>query len=435
MTKTNRTDAAAGAVRVGQDGKTRVEGLVIGCPEVAAYLSRFPDQEREARFVGAVEVGVACLERATTACDLDFVRRQIQEQIRVVTAQMEAIPARLEEQVRKQIGVGNGQVLAPVAAVVATTEKVLKDRLAAVQDLLVKDIDPSKSDGKLGRVLGTIAALLDPKRHDSVQGSLEAAVKTVSSADGNLVTVLRKTLEAGLKPLRDEVDRLGKEIRSRDAVTAALQATPVKGMVFEEELLPTLQCWAKFAGARVAHVGGDNQPGDIVVTLTDAGLGADEFSIVIEARDDQAARGAKRVGDDIGAAMKLRKAQAGLYISRSRTGLAREVGDWYEGKCSHGPFVACPVEHLITAIRFTIVNARLRALLAIKPGADASVIEQEVARIRTAIRRLRTIKTRASEVRKGADSITRETEELQQELAEALTAIENAINGVAQIAA
>jgi hypothetical protein len=36
--------------------------------------------------------------------------------------------------------------------------------------------------------------------------------------------------------------------------------------------------------------------------------------------------------------MTVRKAQAGIYLSRTREGLAKEIADWAEGTCDNGQF-------------------------------------------------------------------------------------------------
>jgi len=171
-------------------------------------MEKLAPKERNARLISAVEIGVGCLERAATTRDTDFVRQQMEEQVRLVTAEVEEIPAQLELELRKQIGTKDGQVLAPLAALVGTTEKVVKEKLAAVAEMLDKEIDPRRGDSKLGRALGTIGALLDPRRDDSVQRSLQTAVESIAGYDGTIANVLKKALEAELKPLRDELDRL-----------------------------------------------------------------------------------------------------------------------------------------------------------------------------------------------------------------------------------
>ena len=76
------------------------------------------------------------------------------------------------------------------------------------------------------------------------------------------------------------------------------------------------------------HVGGDNQPGDVLVTLRGEDIVAELMSIVIEARD----RGSrpmdrKAISTDMAVTIAQRNANAGIYVSRTLDGLsAREIG-------------------------------------------------------------------------------------------------------------
>ena len=435
MKSINSVTADSRVVRIGSDQKVHVDGLVIDSGDVATFLSRAPEGEIVKRFIAAVEVGVSCLDRATAGRDMDFVKRQLQEQVHVVLDQVNKIPASVADELKKHMGTKEGQVLAPVATLINTTEKVLKDRITAVNDLLAKDLDPGRTDSTLGKALGKIAGLLDPKQENSVQKTLEAAVATVTSDDGAIAAVLKKVLDAELKPLREEIDRLAKEIRTQDATKAALADTIEKGEVFEEELLPTIQCWARFAGAAVDHIGGDRKPGDILVTVNDSTLPMAEFVIVVEARDDATARGRKRIADQMTEAMKIRGGHFGIYVTKTQRGLAKEIGDWSEGTCASGPFIACIADHLVTALRFAIVQTRIQALVDSRPETDTDSIRSEVERIRTAVRRVRTIKAKSSNIHKNADAIHQAADELQREINDALLVIETALRGEVSAAA
>ncbi|MEE9296699.1 MAG: hypothetical protein V3W34_17280 [Phycisphaerae bacterium] len=435
MKSRNTVSPDAQAVRIGSDQKVHVDGLVIDSGDVASFLSRAPDAEIVERFIAAVEVGVSCLERATAGRDMDFVKRQLQNQVHVVLGQIQKIPANLADELKKYMGTKEGQVLAPVAALIGTTEKVLKDRLAAVNELLARDLDPGRTDSTLGKALGKIAGLLDPDRENSVQKSLEGAVAKVAGDDGAIAAVLKKVLDAELKPLGEEIDRLAKEIRTQDAAEAALADTIEKGEVFEEELLPTIQCWSRFAGAAVDHVGGDRKPGDILVTVNDSTLPVEDFVIVVEARNDATARGRKRIADHMAEAMKIRDGHFGIYVAKTQGGLAKEIGDWSEGTCASGPFIACIADHLVTALRFAIVQTRIQALFDARPETDTDSIRCEVDRIRTAVRRVRTIKAKSSDIHKNADAVHQAADKLQREINDALLVIENALRGSASAAA
>jgi hypothetical protein len=245
--------------------------------------------------------------------------------------------------------------------------------------------------------------------------------------------VVKKVVEDSVKPLKDTVDDLAKEIRGKEAVLEALDQTTAKGRPFEEELLPSVQTWAVMVGAEVDHVGPDNQPGDILVILDSTHMTTTDLRIIIEARDDQSARGRKRILDGMATAMSTRAAQYGIYVARTTTGFANEIGEWAELQSAQGPVIACTAEHLRTALRFAVVEHSLRQMKSAKPEADAVAIEAEVSRIRSALGRIRTINTKATAVRSGADAISNEADELRREITEALAAIEEAIRSINRI--
>jgi hypothetical protein len=76
-----------GHVHVRND-QVHVENLVLASREVAGYLERVPEPDRPERLTRAAEVGVFCLERASAARDIDFVRQQLDQQLQTVTAEL-----------------------------------------------------------------------------------------------------------------------------------------------------------------------------------------------------------------------------------------------------------------------------------------------------------------------------------------------------------
>jgi len=418
-------------VWVDKNKRVHINEVVVDSTQVAAFIAEAPDDQRVQRLTDALEVGASCLERTAAGRDLDFVKRQVQEQVCILMDQVRKIPASLAVELKALLGTKDGQVLAPVAALIGTTEKVLTDKLASVHELLSKDLDPGRTDSTLGRALANIAGWLDPERDNSVQKSLQEAVVSVAGQDGAIASVLRKTLDAEFKPLREELDRLAKEVRAREAADGALAKTIEKGQAFEEELLPTLQCWGRLTGAAVTHVGGDCKPGDITVTVNDPTLTGGELVIVIEARDDGTGRGHKRIADHMAKAIKTRNGHYGIYVTKTSDGLAKEVGEWCEGSCSGGPFVACTADHLVTALRFAVVQTRIQSLMNTRSETDTEAIRREVDRIRSATRRLRTIKSKSSDIHKNADAVHLEADELQREIGDALLAIETGLRAKA----
>ena len=106
----------------------------------------------------------------------------------------------------------------------------------------------------------------------------------------------------------------------------------------EEQVVDELRPWAQATGAHLEHVGGDDHPGDIVLTITANSVAATDCQrLVIEARDQASPKGRKAVTDDLSTAMSQRGANTAIYLSRTAAGLAREIGDWCEGVTALAP--------------------------------------------------------------------------------------------------
>ncbi len=407
------------------DYGVRIRDLEIPRREVADHLRGVPEGEREQVLIQAVEVGVFCLERARTAQDLEFVRRQVESVLGEVQKAVNTIPGAVQQELIRKIGTAEGQVLAPVASLVEQVKTEAEIRLKEVRDLLSQEIDPSKESSVLGKVLKNLRDLLDPNREDSIQGRLGDAIRGVTAEDGALAKSVKAVVAEAIGPLKGEIDELGKEIRGRAAAEEALRQTTEKGLPYEEQVVGALQPWSKIVGAEVHHVGQDNRPGDVLVRLPSDGL-----SLIIEVRDRQQPSGRKPIHDHLTEAMAERGANAGVYLSRTVDGLAKEIGDWAEGECGHGPWVATTHEHLITAVRFLIIQRRIAQLRTSKPEIDAGAIERQIDRIRTALGRITTIKRKVSELRDTGDAIQSEAESLREEAHDALLAIEEAVRTV-----
>jgi hypothetical protein len=302
-------------------------------------------------------------------------------------------------------------------------------RICRAETLLTQEIDPDKETTTLGKALKTLRDVLDPKRNDSVQSLLEQTVKTVTGKDGALAKAVKEVVAEAINPLATEVDKLTKEVRGQEAAAEALEQTTLKGTPYEEEVTGILQVWARATGAEVHHVGVDNQPGDVAITVRGDGLIADPISIVVEVRDrGSRAMGRKAISADMAAKLAERGANAGIFLSRTQDGLSlREIGEWAEGISDRGLWVACTQQHLITAVRFLIVQRRLSTLRAAAPEVDSASIEQQVKAIRTALGRVRTIKTKLTELGACSDVIDEQADHLREEIKEALSSIEDSM--------
>jgi len=410
------------------DASIRIMDLEIPRKDVADFFRDVREEERQSTFIRALEVGIFCLERTRTSQDTEFVRHQVESLLRDVEKAVVKIPDETQKALIAKIGTSEGQILAPVQNLINEVSCSTADRLREVRDLLSQEIDPSRETTTLGKVLKNLRDLLDPKRTDSIQGSLEIAIKSVTTEDGALARAVKTVVADAVKPLAEEVDRLAKEVRGQEAVAEALKKTTGKGATYEDEVVELLQKWSQVAGAEINYVGPDNRPRDVLVKFVQTSLSSIPVTIVLEVRDRQAPLGRKVISDVLKEAMAERHASAAIYLSRSSDGLAREIGEWAEGESERGPFIACTHEHVITALRFLIVQERLANLRAATSKVDLTSIEGQLNRVRTALDRIKTINRKVTEVCGSAENIRTEADSLRDDIRSALTNIEDAMH-------
>src|ERR1700747_2792645 len=168
------------------DRSVRITELEIPRKDVEDFLRTVDENEIKTTLIPAIEVGVFCLERARMSQDTEFVRRQLDQLLNRVEATVNKIPEDTQKALVAKIGTNNGQVLAPIKEMIETASRVSTDRVKEVRTLLTQEIDPDKETTTLGKALRTLRNLLDPKRSDSVQNTLEQAVKAVTGKDGAL---------------------------------------------------------------------------------------------------------------------------------------------------------------------------------------------------------------------------------------------------------
>ena len=410
------------------DDRILIHNLEIVGKDAVDYLQRVPEEERDRTCICAFEIGFRCLETTQNTQEIESVKRQIAALLNDVEKAIKLIPNTVQEGLLSKLGTQDGQALAPVKTLIHQVSGVTKERVDEVKALLSQDIDPSKETSVLGNALKNIKSLIDPTRNDSVQGVLTTALKDVSAENGTLAKAVKSVVVEAVKPLADEVDRLTKEIRGKQAAQEVLQQTTAKGITYEEAVVAELQHWSKLAGAEVYHVGTDNYSGDILIKLTPKSIAATELSIVIEVRDRSSQPwGRKQISEQLNKAMAQRKANAAIFLSRSHNGLRQEIGEWAEGEGDRGSWVATTHELLTLAIRYLIMQQRLTALRTSQPEINAIAIEDQIQRIRTTLKRITSINKHLTSLHQSANAIETEADTLKHEIRGVLDSIEDVI--------
>ena len=221
-------------------------------------------------------------------------------------------------------------------------------------------------------------------------------------------------------------------LKKEEGIEEALATTTRKGFAFEDELLPELQRWAAIVGADFEYTAPQNLPGDFTLTLNDRSVEGMPLKIVVEARDRDQRFGRARVAEQMNATLAQWQANYGIYVSKTQSGLAAEIGDWSELSCGHGPVIACTVEHLKTALRFAVVDMRMRAAAEARRDLDISSAERELGRFRSSLNHLTQIKRRVGEIRDVLPAIEDEADRMRSEIQDALGKIETLLSPASQ---
>lgn len=418
----------ASAAIVLRSGGLLIERLEVPDREVADYLEALPEPERPQRLVHAIRVGVFCLQHAGAAQNTEFIRRQVEQLLGEVEKKAREIVPEIRDSLIDKLGTGPGQALAPVAEVARAVETAIRNRLEEVR----RKLDPKSTDSDLGQALAEVRALLDPGRKGSIQSVLEAAVRDMTAEGGPLVAQVKREVSEAVEPLVQEIDKLRMQLTGQQAAEAALGGTTVKGGSYEDEVVELLRRVFSRNRVTIEQVGGDNQPGDVLLTFLPEGPTEQPLKVVVEARDREDGFGHKRVSQDLEGAMRYRSAQGAVYVARTSAGLAAEIGDWGEGRVGGGPYVATVHDYLPVAVRWVAVQVRHEAAQASKAAMDVNAVEPQLNRVRTALKRLTTMRTQLTGGKTALDKIGAEVDSLEAEIKDALRQIEDALRlGVA----
>lgn len=396
-------------------------------PEVVAHLIEIEEDERLGEFDRAVRVGSLCLAKAQQASDLTFLEGQVDKLLREMQQQVALVPGQLTE----KLGAGEGQVLHPVVQAAEATTKTLAEALQSVRALITDKVDAGNPRSALGAALQELKHLLDPKRTDSLHTQFAKAISQASDKEGPMAKAVSlavvKDLEPALKSLRERIQEMEKHVIKAEAAAELAEQTTQKGFQFEDALLDKLKTFAAFTGAEVERCGGDNKKGDFVLLLQKDRQPGLDLRIVIEAKNDATAKGRAKVKEIMAAAMQERSADIGLCVGKTSAAFAKEIGEFDEGKCRCGPYVACTADYLLVALRLAICLKRLADEKNSLASVDASAVRDEVRIMRLALKKTVTMRKNATHAENAVAAMVADLKEMESDIAASLAKIELAI--------
>ena len=404
-----------------------INNLQIRLFEASDYLHQLPNYEREAACVKAFEMGFFCLQRTENFSDTQFVKEQFNALLNELYQAVNEIPNTISTQLANKIG--TGEVLAPLQGQISLTTAVMDAQIKAVSDFLNQEFNPSQETSVFGSAVQKIQNLLDENRTDSLQGVFSAAIANITAENSVLAKSVKAVVSESIKPLADEVEKLAQQVREKELIELTLEQTIAKGASFEEAVVAELEPWAKLYGAEITHIGKDKQPGDILLKFNANSIASVDLSLVIEVRNrDSASWGRKRISDQLIKAMMKREANAAIFLSRSREGLAQEIGGWGIGTCEQGQWVATTHESLSLAIQFLIVQQQLASQPTYNLQVDCAVIEGQVQQIKSSLNYLTQINSSLTKLQEHSSDIRVKARAMRTEIRNALNSISESIS-------
>lgn len=416
---TNNIECGNGGVSVNQ--------LYLHDPQLSGYLVSFPIDERINKLKSLIELGLACIQKTATLQDRDFANRSFDDLLASIQVSISNIPDLLKGKLLSEIGTEKGQALEPIDRKVNELSAVMKERTDDLKKFLSEDIDPSKEGSKVSQLFTKLDKQLDSQYETSIPKVVESMIDDIVCENGVVAHNVKAVVLDAMKPLQEEVNRLGREINSKQAVVDALDQTVEKGITYEEDTVNKLRSFCGNNGLEVHHIGADNRSGDILIYGVGHNILNSPIGIVVETKAKTNASGRKRINDAMASAMSERSVNYGIYLSRDADGLANEIGDWAEGENIKGSWIATTDEYILVAIRVLLAKHSLAMASSGSANVDLSSVEPQIIRIKTSLKAISNIKRKSSVLRETADDIQAECEGLRDDIRGALLNIEDAL--------
>lgn len=411
------------------DDSIIIQNLEIRLLDAVYFLQQIPENEQKAACVNAFEIGFFCLQRVHHFDDVEFVKREFDYLLAELQKAVAVIPQALEKNLASKIGSENGQLLAPMQSQINLTRAVITEQLESVKNLFQQEIDISADTSALGVVMNKIQNLLDPARIDSIQGVFIESLKNVTAESGVLAKSVKSVVEEAMKPLASEVDKLTQQIREQELVQSLVEESILKGAIFEELVLAELQKWSKTCGAEISYVGDENRPGDILIKLTSNSVVGIDITIILEARNRESQRwGRTKISRHLESAMARYEANCAIFLSHSNRGLGKDIGEFGQGECQYGFWVATHHDMMNIAIQVLILRQQLTSQKTFSSPIDSVAIEAQVERIQLSLNNVTKINTLLTNMEKNTEGIRDSAKELRNEIRSSLEAITQAIS-------
>jgi hypothetical protein len=385
-----RLDAAP-VVRV--DGaRIVVERLALTDPVLAASLAEREPDERPSVVERALKIGLLALQDASTAVDVDVVRREFEKLVAQTTAVNEQAARAVEDVLRANFADGDGRLP-------RTLEKFLGDR-GALQQFVNELFDETRRDSAIGRIGGLLGQYFDGDRS-------KVAQLLDPTRLGSPLHQFRQEIAEGFAGVHERLAAIEAASRARADERSRSAA---KGGDFEDLLEDLLGSLARGAGDLLDRTGTEtgavlgSKKGDFVLTIDSRLARGADLRVVVEAKDRSMSQRAMR--EELREARDNRAAAVAVAVwspTHAPTGVApfAMVGDDVHVVVDpEAPDAA----YLEAAIRL----ARLLALASLQEhevDVDAAAIARALTGIREQLDAIRAMKTQLTSVSNATKAV------------------------------
>jgi hypothetical protein len=384
---------------IGTAGPVPVDGerivnqrLVLADAALAASLADREPVDRPAVVERALRIGLLALQDASTAMDVDVVRREFEKLVAQTTAVNESAARAVEDVLRANFADGDGRLP-------RTLEKFLGDR-GALQQFVNELFDETRRDSAIGRIGGLLGQYFDGDRS-------KVAQLLDPTRMGSPLHQFRQEIADGFKGVHERLAALEAASKARAEERAKSAA---KGADYEVLLHGMLGELARGAGDLLDRTGTEtgsvigSKKGDFVLTLNPSLTRGADVRVVLEAKDR---------------AMSQRAMREELREARENRGAAVAIAAWTPAHAPTGvaPFALVGDDiHVVVDpeapdpayLEAAVKLARLIALATLEEhevDVDAAAIGRALAGVREQLEAIRALKAQLTSVSNATKAV------------------------------
>ncbi len=401
----------SGSVRAIGD-RLVIERLTVGDERAARLVRERVEAGVDASetVTAAIEVGARVLDTETTAANVDYVKRELQDGLGALNRELE-----------QTLESGKGELAERIAAAFGP------ERSDSVQQQ-IKEIVGADVEKRVGEVMRRLSAEDATNPLNAIQVRATKAMLESEERHRHQLAELREShasesraMQAQIASLRESLGRVLEKQEGDVRVAEAEEAGTRKGRSFEERVHAALEELAEARGDVAIHTGdlpgeGGSKKGDTVVEVG-AGEGPCLGRIVFEDKDRRLSKNAMR--EELNGALAERQADFAVLVvaGEERIPAGHEEMSEYEG---NKLIVAVdPEEPDAIGLRLVYRYARLRVLMARESSleVDAAGVRDAAETAAAALKRAQAVRLALSNIdksskkaREGVDSMVADVE-------------------------